>query len=195
MSDADPLRAAIEADRPARHQTRLLSYGRRFVDGVVGLPLHVVDTVRTALRKAGRLKDVALLEWALLEQQGYRVVDGELWGPKTWPGGGAPPRPGSVIPVTISGEPAAGGRADLSISEARREVVALDEFDRWSRAVREHVLWRQCQDRRARVIAEVLVDRLGVRKVAVVMRRSLPSGDPALELWSETEIDADYPEP
>lgn len=190
MSDADALRAAIEADRPARHQARLKSFGGLLVNGTIGLSLASLDRVRTALE--GRPKDLGLIDWDVLEQHGFEVRDGQLFGPRSWPSG-APPRPGSMIPDTARGEPAGGVATGLSVSEARREVVVADEFDEWSRAMREHLLWRRCQDRRAVVLAEFAFELRGVRAFAEVVRAYLPAGDPAQALWTEAEIDDDYP--
>lgn len=170
-----------------------------------------VEEIRQLLKKAGDVQGVRLLSAGMVEQQGYKVVKGKvkgkmvkgkvvegkmvtyLVGPTGYPEG-PPPQPGSMVPIEDDSTPTDAGGSG-SLSGARRQVTVTRDYADWAAFVRRQDIWEQYQEERAWLLGKLLINEcIGASSLPTVRDAISKQGDPVLtELWSDSELRADYP--
>ena len=191
---AATLEKRIEAGRPGRHRARQYALGTLVTTGLLALPFEVLEVLQQWVKGD---QGARLLSSGMLEQQGYEVIrddDGAfLCGPKGYPEGPTP-QPGSMLPVEDDSAAATGTGGPGSLSGARRQVMVSCAYADWAAFVRRRDVWDQYQEQRAWVLGELLLVGY-VRGPRQKVQRLLRDGDPVeAELWSDDELQADYPD-
>lgn len=199
--EAEAIQRQLEEGKPARHRARMRTVGRLIVSGRFTIRLDAVGRLRRQLEEAGEDLAAQVLGLAAMEQQGW-VQKGELLsGPKTYPGGGAPPRLGTALPAAADEPSPSGGGGGgssggpVSRAEARRQIAVRDEYAVWSEGLRRHEEWQRCQALRARSLGEEFLSGLlrivgRRRQVQEAVRETGEDGE--VELWSDEDLRADY---
>ena len=190
---ADDLEERLKNGQPGRHQARAMTVGHLVVSGK--LPISTRDLARVRRASAQEPDGAQLLSQDLLDLHGYKVDDGQLIGPSSWPGGAPGEAPAQHDEGASPGAVGESGGGTISRDEARRQIGVAQDYADWAAEVRRFDVWTQAQERRAllfgRAFAGPLIARPNMREwIRSVVAKG---GDEAeIELWSDADLRADY---
>ena len=191
--NAAALEKRIEEGKPGRILARRMTVGRSITSGAVPVPVETLVITRTTSAKHADSEQ--LLSVDMLQQHGYQLIDNQLIGPSSWPGGAPGDAPAWHDDGASPGAAGESGGGSISLGEAHRQIKVSRDYADWAAEVRREDIWSLAQERRSLFFGVVLLDVwLSEASSREWVRGKVEQGRDAveIELWSEKELRRDH---